>query len=201
MEATIPKLSDIKQYYALGFYGPVTQTGQHEDGLSLSHFVWGISWEKSMAGAAGIIWRHPHSHSSFWDWLLAGTSSGCWPEHLHRACARVCLWATLWLRLQWGVCTCTRPRPAAATLWGRGSPQNKIRTQDGKAERWRGLEPLNSCGVLYLQLPVQWNKINFLYGFKNWMQYYTLLRGCLECEECFYLLRKWTWTCMDLMCK
>ena len=82
---TTPKLSDVKQYYALGFFGSVIQTGQHEDGLSLLHYVWGISWENSIGGGAGIIWRYPPS--GFWDRLLAGTSAGCWPEHLHRASA------------------------------------------------------------------------------------------------------------------
>lgn len=109
--STTPKLSGTKQYYALGFHRSITQTGQHEDGLSVSGYQlgklngWG-SWNHLEVSSL-TFWRLGLVVGWDLNWQLASKSA-----------QSLCLWCVCGPHcgLQWCVCSCTRPGPAAATL-------------------------------------------------------------------------------------
>lgn len=196
IDATTPKHSGIKQYCDLGFCKSVTQMGQHEDGLSLP----------SMSGASvGKIngwgsWNHLGVSSlTFWllGLVLAGTSMSCWPEPLTVGC----LWATVWWQLTMmgmnihETQTCSNHLVRKGDPWTQRSEHKMAKLRDRKnRNHWINLEHSTS-NFLFSEI-----KFSACF-FKEWVQYYTMLRGHWNCEKYLYHLRTWAWMCMDLMCK
>lgn len=121
---TTPKFSDIKQYYALGFYRSIIQTGQHEDGFSLHHCIWASAGEIHQLGklkSSGGILTH-----------ILAFRTGCWPgPHLavgQNICTEplpgVCLRATLWLTM---VCMFMhKTQSCSSHLVRKGDSENKV---------------------------------------------------------------------------